>query len=337
MRLVTSRSGSALRSRFRRSGPSGIALVFALTFAAATPAGAATRALPDAPVITSAVAGVQNATISFRKSANDGGGRIFAYRAKCTSTDGVFTYVSNSAKSPVMVGHLSVRKTYICRVAAHSTAGLGPYSDPSAPIIPQVSPHRAVPAPFTSAHARALPEGVRVAFGALAYSVIGRITMTRAVCTSTDGGHAGSAKREHAGSILVSPLTIGKTYTCYGQARNVYGWGSASPRSSAVVVLPPRLPPSAPTITSVVPTLRTVTVTFRPPDTQPGEHLYPYRATCTSSDGGASSTRAGARSPIAVTGLSLSKTYTCTVTAHSGLGWGRPSEPSDAVVTPGAT
>jgi hypothetical protein len=331
--LVTSESGSRVRSRRRRWVRIwGTALTAVVS--SCVPAGAAALTLPGAPEITSAVAGVQSATITFRKPANDGGALVFAYRVTCTSTDGAFTYHSNGAKSPIRVGHLAVRKTYTCRVAARNRLGLGVKSAESAPVIPQVDPHRDAPGPPTSAVATALPASISVHLGPPAYEVDGFTSMHRAVCTSSDGGNPGSGRAEHVQSILVTPLTPGKTYTCYAQNRDQFAWSTASPRSNAVVVLTNAPTLGAPTISSVVPGQRSVTVAFRIPPLSNGGQVYPFRATCTSTDGGVTSTRHGGRSPLVVTGLSLGKTYRCTATAHDHLGWGKPSALSDPVVTP---
>jgi large repetitive protein len=332
--LVTSRSRSQVR--LRRVGLGAIALA-GVVCSAAPASAAATPSLPDAPTITSAVAGVQNATISFHKPSSDGGLHVFAYRVTCTSTDGVFTFTGNGAHTPLRVGHLSVRKVYTCRVAARNGLGLGAFSAESAPVIPQVDKHRSVPAPPTTIAASGGAGFATVVFGGGAYSVFGNTTMYRAVCTSSNGGHPGSERNKHPGPIAVRGLTVGKTYTCYGQSRDQFGWSAASPHSNAFIVLDQPSGPASPVVTSVIPGLRTVTVTFTRPKPGAGGRLYPYRATCISSDGGVTQTRAGKGSPIAVTGLSLAKTYTCTATAHDHLGWGTPSQPSEPVVTLPAT
>jgi Fibronectin type III domain len=296
------------------------------------PAGAATPIVPGAPTVTSAVADVQNATISFTGPASDGGAPVFAYRATCTSSDGAFTASGNAGSSPIRVGGLSVGRVYTCTVAARNRVGLGVSSAPSAPFIPQLSGHRAVPGPPTSAVATAEVAGVRVGFGPPAYKVFGITSMYRAVCTSSDGGGPGSARKEHGGPIHVAHLTPGKTYTCYAQARNPYGWGSPSPRSNVVVPLRSLEGPAAPTITSVEAGVHRVAIGFDGPAPDAGGRITDYRATCTSSDGGAPATRYGRQSPVVVLSLSAGKTYTCTVTAHNRVGYGTASAPSAAVV-----
>jgi hypothetical protein len=322
------------RCRPERAWVVGAAISALVAFGA--PAGAAAATVPGAPTITSAVADVQNATVAFNQPAKDGGAPIFAYRATCASTDGSFTAANNGRTSPIRVGGLSVGRLYTCRVAARNVVGLGANSAPSALVIPQLSPHRAVPGAPTFAVATAEPAGISVGFGPPAYKVFGITSMYRAVCTSTDGGSPGSVRREHGGPIHVAPLTPGKTYTCYAQARDPYGWSAASPHSNAVVVRSAPTGPSAPEITSVQAGVRSVTVAFNGPPVG-SWRIFGYRANCTSTDGGASGSRTGAHSPITVLGLAVGKTYTCTVTARDHFGAGPPSASSGAAVPLGSS
>ena len=317
-------------SHRRRAASCGVAI--AAIVAVGVPAGAATPTVPGPPTITSAVADVQNATISFTGPESNGGAPVFAYRATCKSSDGAFKASGNGGSSPIRVGGLSVGRLYTCTVAARNEVGLGPSSAPSAPFIPQLSEHRAVPGPPTFALATAEVEGVRVLFGPSAYKVFGTTSMFRAVCTSNNGGGPGSARKEHGGPIHVEHLTPGKTYTCYAQARNPYGWGSPSPRSNAVVPLRSLSGPAAPVITSVEAGVHRVSIVFHGPAPDAGGRINDYRATCTSTDGGEPATRFGRRSPVVVLGLSAGKTYTCTVTAHDSVGYGTASAPSGSVV-----
>ena len=98
------------------------------------PAGAA--AVPGAPKITSAVAAKQGATLIFTRPASDGGSRILDYRVTCTSADGGATVRRTTAKSPIAIGGMAVKKHYTCVVAARNAAGVGAASRPSGTIVP---------------------------------------------------------------------------------------------------------------------------------------------------------------------------------------------------------
>ena len=89
--------------------------------------------------------------------------------------------------------------------------------------------------------------------------------------------------------------------------------------------------PDAPTITSVTRGNAQISVAFTPGGNG-GFPVLTFEATCTSSDGGVTGSTTGVASPLAVTGLTNGKTYTCTVIATNVIGNSAPSAPSDAIV-----
>jgi large repetitive protein len=156
----------------------------------------------------------------------------------------------------------------------------------------------------------------------------------KAVCTSSDGGST-RTNSERSSPMRVSNLTATKTYTCTVAARNKRGFGPASAPSAAFVALPPPPPtvPGAPTITSAVAGVQSVTVTYTAPASDGGATISSYKVTCMSSDGGVTRSNDERKSPTRVTHLTAPKTYTCTVTARNRKGKGPASAPSAAVVT----
>jgi hypothetical protein len=145
----------------------------------------------------------------------------------------------------------------------------------------------------------------------------------------------GYGVRSHQG--FTSPVTIacvggGVPYLCTVAAENRVGWGPASPTSSPAVSLP--VAPSPPTITSVTTSAYGASVAFTKPANDGGAAILNYRVTCTSNNGGITNSHQAFNSPISVTGLSPTKTYTCTVAAINQTGIGPASAPSHPFVAP---
>jgi hypothetical protein len=63
-----------------------------------------------------------------------------------------------------------------------------------------------------------------------------------------------------------------------------------------------------------------------------GATITGYTATCTSTNLGVTKTKPGTASPLTVVGLSVGKTYRCTVKATNSRGTGPPSAPSAAII-----
>jgi hypothetical protein len=152
----------------------------------------------------------------------------------------------------------------------------------------------------------------------------------RALCTSSDGGVSGAHDATHS-PIGVRSLTGNKTYTCTVTADNAVGAGPSSAPSRPAVVRPSA--PAEPTITAAKAVgLRAVRLAFTKPTDDGGALVRNYRATCTSTAGGATRTQQATQSPITVPGLTAADTYTCVVAAHNRVGFGDPSAPSPPVI-----
>src|SRR5207302_1988518 len=82
--------------------------------------------------------------------------------------------------------------------------------------------------------------------------------------------------------------------------------------------------PDAPTITGVTAGDAPVVVAFTAGNNN-GSAITSFSASCTSSNGGVSSTNTSAASPITVSSLTNGKLYTCTVTATNAIGTSPPS------------
>ena len=90
--------------------------------------------VPSAPAITSVTPIAQGLTVAFTEPDNDGGSFVFRYRAVCTATDSATTAEATRDRSPISVVGLTFGHEYACTVAARNVAGLGPPSEPSAPV-----------------------------------------------------------------------------------------------------------------------------------------------------------------------------------------------------------
>jgi hypothetical protein len=290
-----------------------------------TPAGASVPGTPGAPTITSVTGGVRAITVAFRKPASDGGVRISGYRARCVSSNGGLTGSRQGFSTPITVTALAASKTYTCTVVAINKIAIGPASAPSAQVI-------TLPKPPGAPSITAITPGLHQVTLSFKPTTTGGapITNYRVTCT----GEYGS--RSHQG--FSSPITIAcvagaEPYTCNVSAENRVGWGHASGNSARVASLP--IQPGAPTITSVTPGLRTASIAVTKPVNDGGVRITSYRATCVSSNGGVTGTHQSFDSPIVVTGLSATKTYTCTVNALNRVDTGPASTPSTSIVPSG--
>lgn len=147
------------------------------------------------------------------------------------------------------------------------------------------------------------------------------------------------------GSPVYSGATIGIVMTGQenqlGQVQfHVEGVGIRQTTSSATdpgdtpgVTTPTVVVPGAPIVSDPTVDVHTITVEFLPPTSTGGSPIIVYTATATSSDGGATKSVTNASSPIIITGLTPSKTYTVTVKATTAAGTGPASVPGGSVVT----
>ena len=295
----------------------GTALV-AGTLVIGSPAGAASGlAVPGAPRVTAATAGLHSVTVQF-DATTTGGAPISGYRVTCTSHSGGPTGTHQGFSSPVTVPSLASNQSYTCTVAAINRVGIGPASAPSKAVVtlPTVPGPPVITSMTPGWHAVTITFKPTTDGGA-------RVSNYSVSCS------IGYGSRRHNG--FSSPVTIacaqgGEPYHCTVAAENRVGWGHASSVAGPTLSLP--VAPGPPTITSATAGHASVSVAFAPPTNTGGAHIDSYRVTCTSSNGGATNSHQGPASPIAVAGLSAGKTYTCVVTAHNQVALGAPSAPS---------
>jgi hypothetical protein len=141
--------------------------------------------------------------------------------------------------------------------------------------------------------------------------------------TNAQGVASCSVTPPAAGQLVLSASYSGSTtYT------------SASASESFGVIAAAGSPPGPPTIDSVSAGEDGITVDFSPPANGGSSPITSYTVTCTSSDGGATGSKTGGKSPITVTGLTSGDTYTCVVDASNAAGPGTPSGASNAITLP---
>ncbi len=290
-----------------------------------TAAGAAGATVASAPTIMSVQGGIRSVTVAFAKPASDGGTRISSYRLRCTSNDGGVSGVHQAPHSPIIVTGLSTARSYTCTVVAGNKVGISPASAAST----SVKTLPTVPGVPTITSAKAGLRAVTVAFTAPADNGGAPITMYRLVCVSGYGGEIRSQQAPRS-PISVACIEANESYTCTVAASNRRGMGTASAPSDQVVTLPSV--PDAPTITTAMAGSRHADVAFAAPASDGGARISSYRAVCTSTDGGVAESQQASRSPIRVTGLTATKTYTCIVRAGNQIGFGLASLPSSTVV-----
>ena len=96
---------------------------------------------------------------------------------------------------------------------------------------------------------------------------------------------------------------------------------------------PPATAPATPTAVRVAPEGTTAAVSFTP-TSDGGSPIKAYTASCVSTDGGRTGAAVAAGAPVAVTGLTAGKTYTCRVQAKNAVGSSAWSPASTAVRLP---
>ncbi|NVN92518.1 MAG: InlB B-repeat-containing protein [Desulfuromonadales bacterium] len=149
----------------------------------------------------------------------------------------------------------------------------------------------------------------------------------RATCTSSNSGAAG-IQIGGSSPLIVTGLTSGKLYTCTAAAHNMYGWSIESSASNSFTPSAPTVP-NSPLIGTATAGNGSCNVDFSAPGSNGGAVIDNYRATCTSGNGGASSTQMGIIWPLNVAGLTNDKLYSCTAAAHNSVGWSLESTASN--------
>ena len=279
---------------------------------------------PNEPTNVVAVAGNEQASISFTPPTDDGGTPIFMYMVVASPGNIMMSGIS----SPIIVPGLRNGTAYTFVVSAeNSMGGQGTPSAPSNSVTPGTPDAPTIGTATATGFTTAT-----VAFTAASNN--GGSAITSYEVTSSPAGGTGTFNGAGSGTISVSNLTHSTNYTFTVKARNTNGFGKASAASNQITTPTPITAPDAPTIgaaTATGPT--TATVAFTAPSNNGGSAITGY--VVTSSPAGGAGTFYGAGSgTISVSNLAPSTSYTFTVKAVNGIGSSNASAASNQITTP---
>jgi len=283
---------------------------------------------PGAPTGVVATRGVGSLSVAFTPPADDGGFAITSYSVWCTSSDGGDDGSASGAGSPLTVSGLTNGKSYTCGVSAANALGTGPGSAESAPVVPATVPGAPTGVVTRSGYTTTGTGPLQVSFTAPAATGGSPITSYQASCSSSNGGVARTGTGTGS-PLVVSGATTGKLYACKVRAFNAVGAGGWSAVSAAII----EGAPQAPSVTGVTrPAAGQLRVAYAVNGNN-GSGFTGFTATCSSSNGGVARSKTvmvGTQRAITVTGLTVGKTYRCTVKAINARGTGPASSPSAA-------
>ena len=282
---------------------------------------------PDVPNTVSAIAQAAGSlTVSFVEPF-DGGSPITNFHVVCTGTGATTGTHDGTATTQVVTG-LSAGKAYTCTVTATNTTP-GTTSAASSPSNSATT--WSVPGAPTAVVAKSA--STTTTTGSLTVTFkqpvnVGGTPITNNTATCTSPGQTTRTGTHNGSPITVTTATTGKPYTCTVKATNSVGTGVASAAAAAVIVGSPA-PPLTVTAKSGSTTTATgpLTVTFTLAAGAAGNNgsaIQSQTATCTATGGVTKTgTHTGATAaPIALTGLTTGKNYTCKVTVKNARGVG---------------
>jgi Fibronectin type III domain len=291
--------------------------------------------VPLAPTVTSATPGNGSATVAFNQNASDKklGNPVTSYtvtaRLGVNVTSGPGITVTG-AGSPITITGLTNGQNYTVTVFATNAGGSGPESAGKV-VFPQSVPG----APTNVTATNATPVGATTGMVNLTFNApanTGGRPIRSYTAVSSPGGisvTAGAVTGSSTGSIQVTGLTIGTSYTFTVFATTQTGNGPASDPSNSVTPSPGGIP-SPPLVPGASTLDQASFVSCLPPSNDGGSPIVSY--TVTSSPGGI--TASGPSCPILVEGLTDGTAYTFTVTAtNADGGTSQPSQPT-AAITP---
>ncbi len=287
------------------------------------------RTVPFAPTIT----GVSNSPssptsidVAFTAPSENGGADIISYTA-VSNPGNISATVYQSGSGTVTVSGLTLSNTYTFTVYATNYIGNSAVSNTSNSIYVAGVP--GAPTIGTPQNVSGSSTSIDVPFTATTENNGSVITSYSAI--STPGNIIGTLYQNTSGTIRVTGLTQGTTYSFRVYATNAIGNGAYS--ANSLSILAARVP-NAPTITSVtnIPLDGTsIDVAFVAPTNNGGSTITSYTAVSNPDNITATISQSGSGT-IRVTGLTQGTTYTFTVYASNLIGNGTSSSPSNNIL-----
>lgn len=293
---------------------------------------AAVATIPGVPTIGVATStGSTTATVSYTAPSNNGGATITSYTAQAYisgSPTGITGTLSQSGSGIITVSGLSPSTSYTFKVKATNSVGDSAYSGSTSSITTS-SGLSVPPAPTIGTAISTGQTTATVSF--TAPYLYGAYAITSYTAISTPGNITGTVVESGGwGSINITGLTAGTSYTFKVKATNATGDSAYSSDSNSITTTAAATVPGAPTIGAAIPTGQTTaTVAFTPPSSDGGAAITSYSAISTPG----SITATGSSSPITVTGLTASTSYTFKVRATNSVGNGSYSGDSASITT----
>jgi hypothetical protein len=268
------------------------------SYIASVPGG---ETVPDAPTNVSAVAGYQEATITFNPPSNDGGNAITSYTV--TSSPGGFT--ASGSGSPITVTGLTNGTAYTFTVVATNGFGNSAPSSASNSVTPATVPDQPINPIAVAGNAQAI-----ITFTPPVSD--GGSPITSYTVTSSPEGITATGS---SSPITVTGLTNGTAYTFTVIATNTIGNSLPSSISNSVT---PVTIPNPPTSLLGTPGNQEVVIQFTAGNNG-GSAITNYKY---STDGVnyTALSPADASSPITITGLTNGTTYNITLKAVNAVG-----------------
>ena len=284
-----------------------------------------TWAVPGAPTIgTATTTGSTTASVTYTAPANNGGQTITSYTA-VSSPGGITGTVSQAGSGTINVTGLTTATSYTFIVRATNSIGNSANSAASNSITTWAVPG----APTIGTATVTSGTTATVSFTAPANN--GGQTITSYTAVSSPGGITGTLSQAGSGTITVSGLTSGTSYTFVVYATNSVGNSANSAASNSITMW---TVPGAPTIgTATTVNATAATVSYTAPGNNGGTAITSY--TAISSPGSYTGTLSQAGSgTITVTGMADGTSYTFVVRATNSVGNSANSAASNSISLP---